>query len=104
MNLLRSPKVERPDPTFRKFFEWPTHKDPKGTVKTETVVERTPTSLPFQTSRAIVRQRKKKMALKTPMMQKIEDEDFLLLEAFILEFLVPDKDPVNFLIIISNII
>ena len=105
MNLLRSPKlVERPDPTFRKYFDWPTHKDPKGTVKTQTVVEGTPTSLPFKTSRGIVRQRKKKMALKTPMMQKIEDEDFLLLEAFILEFLVPDKDPVNFLFIISNII
>ena len=98
MNLLRSPKlVERPDPTFRKYFEWPTHKDPKGTVKTQAVLEGTATSLPFGTSREIVRQRKKKMMMmKTPMIQKIADEDFLLLEAFILDIWDQEKDQVNF--------
>ena len=97
MNLWRSPKVERPDPTFRKYFEWPTHKDPKGTVKTQAVLEGTATSLPFGTSREIVRQRKKKMMMmKTPMIQKIADEDFLLLEAFILDIWDQEKDQVNF--------
>ena len=98
MNLLRSPElVERPDPTFRKYFDWPTHKDPKGTVKTQTVLEGTTTSLPSKTSRGIVKgHRKKKMALKTPMIQNISDEDFHLLEAFILEFSVPDEDQVKF--------
>ena len=95
--MLRSPKlVERPDPTFRKYFDWPTHKDPKGTVKTQTVLEGTPTSLPFGTSREIVRQRKKKMPLKTPMIQKIADEDFLLLEAFILDIWDQEEDQVKF--------
>ena len=104
MILLRSPKlVERPDPTFRKYFEWPTHKDPKGTVKTQAVLEGTATSLPFGTSREIVRQRKKKMPLKTPMIQKIADEDFLLLEAFILELFVPEEDQVNFFIHFNNL-
>ena len=105
MNLLRSPKlVERPDPTFRRYFEWPTHKDPKGTVKTQAVLEGTATSLPFGTSREIVRQRKKKMPLKTPMIQKIADEDFLLLEAFILDFWDPEEDQVNFLYILMILI
>ena len=104
MNLLRSPKfVERPDPTFRKYFEWPTHKDPKGTVKTQTVLEDTPTSVPLGTPRGIVRRRKKKRALKTPMIQKIADEDFLLLKAFILELLVPEEDQVNFFIHFNNL-
>ena len=96
MNLLRSPKlVERPDPTFRKYFEWPTHKDPKGTVKTQAVLEGTATSLPLEKSREIFRQRKKKMPLKTPMIQKIADEDFLLLEAFISDFWDQEDDQVN---------
>ena len=97
MNLLRSPKlVERPDPTFRKYFDWPTHKDQKGTFKTQTVLEGTPTSLPLKSSKRFVKPMKKKVALKFPLKQKVSDEDFLLLEAFISESLVTKEDKVRF--------
>ena len=97
MNLLRSPKlVERPDPTFRKYFDWPTHKDQKGTFKTQTVLEGTPTSLPLKSSKRFVKPMKKKVALKFPLKQKVSDEDFLLLEAFISESLVTKEDKVKF--------
>ena len=97
MNLLRSPKVvERPDPTFRKYFDWPTHKDQKGTFKTQTVLEGKPTSLPLKSSKQFVKPMKKKVALKFPLKQKVADEDFLLLEAFISESLVTKEDKVKF--------
>ena len=98
MNLLRSPNlVERPDPTFRKYFDWPTHKDPKGTVKNQTVLLEGPqSSLPHKSSRGFVKPMKKKEALKFPLKQKVPDEDFLLLEAFISESLVKKEDKVKF--------
>ena len=98
MNLLRSPNlVERPDPTFRKYFDWPTHKDPKGTFKTKTVMLEEPlSSLPLKSSTGFVKSMKKKVALKFPLKQKVSDEDFLLLEAFISESLVTKEDKVRF--------
>ena len=98
MTLLRSPKfVERPDPTFRKYFDWPTHKDPKGTVKNQTVLLEAPqSSLPFKSSRGFVKPMKKREALKFPFKQKVADEDFRLLEAFISESFVTKKDKVKF--------
>ena len=89
MHLLRSPKfVERPDPLFRKMFNWPTHKDPKGTVKNQSVFEGLPRSFPSESSRGYVRPMKKKrrMVSKTPLAPKVADEDFLLLQAFIQEY------------------
>ena len=84
---FRSPKfVERSDPSFRKYFDWPTHKDPKGTVKTQTVMDGTPNSLSLETSQGVVKPTRKKTSLKTPLIQKVADEDFLLLEAFIAEY------------------
>ena len=98
MNLLRSPKfVERPDLTFRKYFDWPTHKDPKGTFKTQTVLlEKPRSSLPLKSSTGFVKPIKKKVALKFPLEQKVSDEDFRLLEAFILESLFKKEDEVKF--------
>ena len=98
MNLLRSPKlVERPDPTFRKYFDWPTHKDPKGTFKTQTVLLEEPvSSLSLKSSTGFVKSMKKKVALKFPLKQKVSDEDFLLLEAFISESLLKKEDEVKF--------
>ena len=79
--------VERPDPLLRKLFNWPTHKDPKGTVKTQTVLG-LPTPFPSESSRGYVRPMKKKrrMVSKTPLAPKVADEDFLLLQAFIQEY------------------
>ena len=101
MNLLRSPKfVERPDLTFRKYFDWPTHKDPKGTFKTQTVLlEKPQSSLPLKSSTGFVKQMKKKVALKFPLEQKVSDEDFCLLEAFISESLF-NKEEVKFSLIL----
>ena len=108
MNLFRSPKfIERPDPTFRKYFAWPTHKDPKGTFKTQTVLlEQPPSSLPSKSSRGFVKPKKKKVGLKVPLKQKVADEDFLLLEAFISESLVTKGDQVkfSFILMISYIL
>ena len=102
MNLFRFPKfVERPDPTFRKYFAWQTHKDPKGTFKTQNVLlEEPPTSLPLKSSKRFVKPMKKKVALKFPLKQKVSDEDFLLLEAFISESLVTKEDKVKFSVIL----
>ena len=97
MNLFRFPKfVESSDPTFRKYFAWQTHKDPKGTFKTQNVLlERPPSSLPSKSSRGFVKPKKKKVGLKVPLKQKVADEDFLLLEAFIAEVLVTKEDKVK---------
>ena len=86
MNIFRSKFVERSDPSFRKYFDWPTHKDPKGTVKTQTVLEGKLNYLPLETSRGVVKPKKKKKTLKNPLIQKVADEDFLLLEGFITEY------------------
>ena len=85
MNIFRSKFVERSDPSFRKYFDWPTHKDPKGTVKTQTVLKGKPNYLPLEISRGVVKLKKKK-TLKNPLIQKVADEDFLLLETFITEY------------------
>ena len=82
--MLRSSKfLEKPDPSFRKYFHWTTHKDPKGTVKNpiDTI------SLPFKPSRGFVTpmKKKKKLASKTPLSDKVADEDFHLLQDFISE-------------------
>ena len=99
MHLLRSPKfVERPDPSFRKLFYWPTHKDPKGTVKTQTVLEGLPTSLSLDAPRGFVRPMKKKkmrMTLQTPLTNKVSDDDFFLLGAFILELFAMEEPTSN---------
>lgn len=77
---------QTPDSSFRKYFDWPTHKDPKGTIKIETVIVKT--SLSEEIPRGYVRptKKKKRMAVKTP--SKVTDEDFLLLEAFLWEISV----------------
>ena len=77
---------QTPDASFRKYFDWPTHKDPKGTIKIETVIVKT--SLSEEIPRGYVRptKKKKRMAVKTP--AKVTDEDFLLLEAFLSEISV----------------
>ena len=79
--------VERPDPLFRKLFDWPIHKDPKGTTKTQTVLG-LPTSFPSESSRGYdgPMKKKKRTISKTPLTQKVADEDFLLLQDFILEY------------------
>ena len=85
--FIRSPRMDQtPDASFRKYFDWPTHKDPKGTIKIETVIVKT--SLPEEIPRGYVRptKKKKRMAVKTP--AKFTDEDFLLLEAFLWEISV----------------
>ena len=77
---------QTPDSSFRKYFDWPTHKDPKGTIKIETVIVKT--SLSEEIPRGFVRptKKKKRMPVKTPV--KVTDEDFLLLEAFLWEISV----------------
>ena len=77
---------------FRNLFDWPTHKDPKGTTKTQTVLG-LPTSFPSESSRGYGRPMKKKrrMGSKTALTQKVADEDFLLLQAFILEYFGPEN-------------
>ena len=74
---------QTPDSSLRKYFDWPTHKDPKGTIKIETVIVKT--SLSEEIPKGYVRptNKKKRMAAKTQ--AKVTDEDFLLLEAFLWE-------------------
>ena len=91
--MLRSSKfLEKPDPSFRKFFQWKTKKDPKGTVKNpiDTI------SLPFKPSRGFVTpmKKKKKLASKTPLSDEVADEDFHLLQDFISENF-GTKDPTS---------
>ena len=85
---------KRPDPLFRNCFYWPTHKDPKGTHKTNSVVvTNRQATLPVKRSRVPF----KKKVLRTPKAIKahaVTDEDFLLLQSFLSEISAMDE-PVN---------
>ena len=85
---------EKPDSSFRKYFNWPTLKDPKGTIKTETVVEKRPASKSRGDAKPI--KRKKKRAMKNQLTDRVTDEDFLLLESFLLELSALETDQVIF--------
>ena len=85
---------EKPESSFRKYFNWPTLKDPKGTIKTETVVEKRP-ALKFRDD-ARPSKRNKKRAMKTQLTNRVTDEDFLLLESFLLEISAIETDQVIF--------
>ena len=82
---------ERPDPLFRKYFYWSTHKDAKGTPKTNNVlVTNRQTSLPVARSRIPI----KKKVVRTPKVIKthpVSDEDFFLLQSFLSEIKAIDK-------------
>ena len=76
---------KKPDSSFRKYFNWQTLKDPKGTIKTETLVEKKPV---FEVrGDAKPTKRKKKRAMKNQLTDRVTDEDFLLLESFLMELL-----------------
>ena len=85
---------QKPDSSFRKYFSWPTFKDPKGTIKTETVVEKRPASEFRGDAKPI--KRKKKRAMKNQSTDGVTDEDFLLLESFLLELSAIETDQVIF--------
>ena len=76
---------KKPDSSFRKYFNWQTLKDPKGTIKTETVVEKRPASEFGGDAKPT--KRKKKRAMKNQLTDRVTDEDFLLLESFLMELL-----------------
>ena len=83
---------EKPDTSFRKYFNWPIFKDPKGTIKTQTVVEKRP-ALEFKGD-AKPSKRSKKRAMKKQVMDRVTDEDFLLLQSFLLEISATEADQV----------
>ena len=85
---------QKPDTSFRKYFNWPIFKDPKGTIKTQTVVEKRPASKFRGDAKPI--KRKKKRAMKNKLTDRVTDEDFLLLESFLLELSAPETDQVSF--------
>ena len=87
---------QRPDPSFKKYFDWPTHKDPKGTVKAKTVLEEktTPPSLDTSRSYSKLSKKKKRSSVRNLKTHKVTDEDFLLLESFILENNFENQDQV----------
>ena len=89
---------QRPDPSFKKYFDWPIHKDPKGTVKARTVLEEKSTLLSLDITRSCLKpsKKKKKTTLKSLKTHKVTDEDFLLLESFILETSFKKKEQVTF--------
>ena len=76
---------KKPDSSFRKYFNWQTLKDPKGTIKTETLVEKKPVFEIRGDAKAT--KRNKKRAMKNQLTGRVTDEDFLLLESFLLELL-----------------
>ena len=84
---------QKPDPSFRQYFNWPTLKDPKGTLKTRTVLKEQTSSLPADSSRKVCRpiKKKRKTASKTSKTSKVRDEDFLQLQAFIMEIFGPEE-------------
>ena len=82
---------QKPDTSFRKYFNWPTFKDPKGTIKTQTVVEKRP-ALEFKDAKPS--KRSKKRAMKKQVMDRVTDEDFLLLQSFLLEISATEADQV----------
>ena len=77
---------QRPDPSFRQYFNWPTNKDPKGTVKTRSVLEEVPISVKSSRSVVCLDKKRKKEVLHTPWKQRVSDEDFLLLKSFISKY------------------
>ena len=81
------------DSSFRKYFNWPTFKDPKGTIKTENVAEKRP-ALEFRDDDARPSKRTKKRAMKKQLKDRVTDEDFLLLESFLLEISATQSDQV----------
>ena len=89
---------QRPDPMFKKYFDWPTHKDPNGTVKARTVLEEQKTLPSLDNSRSYSKpsKKKKRSSVKNLKTHKVTDEDFLLLESFILENDFKNQDQVIF--------
>ena len=86
---------QRPDPSFKKYFDWPTHKDPKGTVKAKTVLEEKTAPTSSSSSRCSKPSKKKKRSIvRNLKIHKVTDEDFLLLESFILEHSFKNNDQV----------
>ena len=85
---------KKPDLSFRKYFNWPTLKDRKGTIKNETVVEKRPASEFGGDAKPT--KRKKKRAMKNQLTDSVTDEDFLLLESFLLELSAIEPDQVIF--------
>ena len=99
---------QRPDPSFRKYFNWPIHKDPKGTVKTRAVFEEKRTLPPLDIARSYFKpsKKKKRSTLKNHKTHKVTDDDFLLLESFLFEALEKgdpskhEKSPKQFLLMV----
>ena len=116
MYLFRSSQIDqKPDPSFKKYFDWPIYKDPKGTIKTRTVQVERRTLPSSDTSRSYFKpsKKKKRSTLKNLKTQKVTDEDFRLLESFLSEILpasksqhipLKNKDQVIFLMSIVNMI
>ena len=84
---------QRPDPLFKKCFDWPIYKDPKGTVKPRTGLEDKTTPPSMDTTKPFFKpsKKKKRSTLKNLKTDKVTDEDFLLLESFILENSLQDQ-------------
>ena len=89
---------QRPDPSVKKYFNWPIHKDPKGTVKARAVLEEKSSLLSLDISKSFFKpkKKKKKTTLKNLKIHKVTDEDFLLLESFLKEISMRGESSKNF--------
>ena len=95
-HIFRFPRMEQPDPSFRKYLSWPIKKDPKGTKKPNPMTGPKKTFMQGLSKHDLTRpMMKRKVSAKhsSSPSRHITDEDFFLLESFLSDLFSTVKAP-----------
>ena len=95
-HIFRFPRMEQPDPSFRKYLSWPIKKDPKGTKKPNPMTGPKRTFMQCLPKHDLTRpMMKRKVSAKhsSSPSRYITDEDFFLLESFLSDLFSSVKSP-----------
>ena len=95
-HIFRFPRMEQPDPSFRKYLSWPIKKDPKGTKKPNPMTGPKKTFMQGLSKHDLTRpMMKRKVSAKhsSSPSRYITDEDFFLLESFLSDLFSSVKSP-----------
>ena len=88
--------MEQPDSSFRKCFDWPILKDPKGTKKPKPSIEPKNIFIEDLSKQILTRPKMKRKASvqsSSSTSRHITDEDFFLLESFLSDLFLSVKSP-----------
>ena len=95
-HIFRFPRMEQPDPSFRKYLSWPIKKDPKGTKKPNPMTGPKKTSMEGLFKHDLTRPMRRRKASgrhSSSPSRHINDEDFFLLESFLSDLFSSVKSP-----------